>query len=215
MDIEAKIEYGSLKKLAKEMAKQHKVKIGLLANKAGKNGYKGTDYVDENLDLAGLGVVHEFGATINHPGGTPYFINQFGTATFVKKDSLYGQLLIQRGQVTKPHTINIPARPWLSMPIQRNNGKDVMNKFTESAKKLSGGSKSDFVDNITESGDFYSLAMALGIAGVEQIQEAFDTEGFGEWQPNAPQTIARKGSDKPLIDTGRLRGAVTYEVENG
>jgi len=29
--------------------------------------------------------------------------------------------------------------------------------------------------------------------------------------PNAPSTIARKGSSKPLIDTGRLHGAVNYE----
>jgi hypothetical protein len=29
---------------------------------------------------------------------------------------------------------------------------------------------------------------------------------------NAPSTIARKGSSKPLINTGQLRSAVTYEV---
>lgn len=33
--------------------------------------------------------------------------------------------------------------------------------------------------------------------------------------PNAPSTIARKGSSKPLIDTGQLRSSITYEVENG
>jgi hypothetical protein len=32
-------------------------------------------------------------------------------------------------------------------------------------------------------------------------------------QPNAPQTIERKGSSSPLIDTGRMIGAVRYEVE--
>ena len=30
--------------------------------------------------------------------------------------------------------------------------------------------------------------------------------------PNAPSTIARKGSNNPLIDTGRLRQSVTYKV---
>ena len=30
--------------------------------------------------------------------------------------------------------------------------------------------------------------------------------------PNAPSTIAQKGSANPLIDTGRLRGAIGYEV---
>lgn len=30
--------------------------------------------------------------------------------------------------------------------------------------------------------------------------------------PNAPRTIARKGSSKPLIDTGQLRRSITFEV---
>lgn len=30
---------------------------------------------------------------------------------------------------------------------------------------------------------------------------------------NAPATIAKKGSDKPLIDTGQLRSSVTYKVK--
>lgn len=32
---------------------------------------------------------------------------------------------------------------------------------------------------------------------------------------NRPSTIARKGSSKPLIDTGQLRNSVTYKVEVG
>jgi phage gpG-like protein len=32
---------------------------------------------------------------------------------------------------------------------------------------------------------------------------------------NRPYTIARKGSSKPLIDTGQLRNAITYKVEVG
>lgn len=32
--------------------------------------------------------------------------------------------------------------------------------------------------------------------------------------PLKPATIARKGSDRPLVDTGRLVNAITYEVTN-
>lgn len=32
------------------------------------------------------------------------------------------------------------------------------------------------------------------------------------WPPNAPSTIKAKGSDKPLIDTGSMRRAITYVV---
>jgi len=30
--------------------------------------------------------------------------------------------------------------------------------------------------------------------------------------PNSPQTIARKGSSNPLVDTGAMRAAIRYEV---
>lgn len=33
--------------------------------------------------------------------------------------------------------------------------------------------------------------------------------------PNAPSTIARKGSSKPLIDTGQLRQSITWAVRMG
>ena len=35
----------------------------------------------------------------------------------------------------------------------------------------------------------------------------------GNWVPNAPATIRRKGSDRPLIDTGQLVASVGYEVD--
>lgn len=34
----------------------------------------------------------------------------------------------------------------------------------------------------------------------------------GPFTPNKAATVARKGSSKPLIDTGRLRGSITFEV---
>ncbi len=34
------------------------------------------------------------------------------------------------------------------------------------------------------------------------------------WPPNSPLTIAKKGSDKPLIDTAQLRKSIIYVVRN-
>ena len=34
----------------------------------------------------------------------------------------------------------------------------------------------------------------------------------GPWEPNAPATIAAKGSSRPLIDTGLLRNSLTHVV---
>jgi hypothetical protein len=34
----------------------------------------------------------------------------------------------------------------------------------------------------------------------------------GPFKPNAPYTIRKKGSSKPLIDTGRMRQSIDYEI---
>lgn len=39
------------------------------------------------------------------------------------------------------------------------------------------------------------------------------TKGRSEWPPLKPETIKRKGSSKPLIDTGKLRASITHKVE--
>jgi hypothetical protein len=59
--------------------------------------------------------------------------------------------------------------------------------------------------------------------------EALELERFGLWAQGeiqkrmskgippalSPVTIARKGADIPLIDTGQLRSSITYEVKRG
>ena len=54
--------------------------------------------------------IQEYGGTINHPGGTPYFIGKDGKARFVSKSGFgaYHNL-----PVTKPHTITLPERPYM------------------------------------------------------------------------------------------------------
>ena len=46
---------------------------------------------------------------------------------------------------------------------------------------------------------------------VKDIQKVFGDKS--KLKPNAPATIKRKGHDKPLIVTGKLRDAVDYRVE--
>jgi hypothetical protein len=55
MQINAKVKYGKLQNIINAMAKDHKIKVGLLAEKGG------SDSVSDNLELAGLGAIHEFG----------------------------------------------------------------------------------------------------------------------------------------------------------
>jgi phage gpG-like protein len=48
-------------------------------------------------------------------------------------------------------------------------------------------------------------------AKVEGLMKGAISAGIAP--PNAPSTIARKGSSKPLVDTGQLKSAITYQTE--
>lgn len=79
---------------------------GNIFNVAVKNDVFEVEYgVDKNV--VPYAAIHEFGGTIKHPGGTPYFINEDGRAVFVSRAN--GKDLRR----TKPHTITIKARPYL------------------------------------------------------------------------------------------------------
>lgn len=53
---------------------------------------------------------------------------------------------------------------------------------------------------------------ALGQLGLRVVGDIQKRMAQGIDPANAASTIARKGSDKPLIDTGRLRQSVTFAV---
>jgi hypothetical protein len=59
-----------------------------------------------------------------------------------------------------------------------------------------------------------SMGTALdrqGLAAVGAVKQYMAGPNFA---PNAPATIAKKGSSQPTIDEGQLRQAVTHVVEN-
>ena len=55
----------------------------------------------------------------------------------------------------------------------------------------------------------------LGIVGVNIVNGAFTSAGYGVWPPNAPYTIRKKKSDRPLIDKGFLRKSIDHKVVKG
>lgn len=71
--------------------------------------------------------IHEFGGTINHPGGTAFFIRDGGEAVFVSNEaaarfaSIHGRELPR----TKPHPIVMPARPYMA-PAARAKRTEVV-----------------------------------------------------------------------------------------
>jgi hypothetical protein len=91
----------------------------------------------------------------------------------------------------------VPSRPFMRQTFDRKIGD--LKSFIESLKK------SIWTGRL-------SVRQSLGQLGekhVGHIKRAIKNREFLE---NAPATIARKGSDTPLIDTGRLWQSLTYEI---
>lgn len=96
---------------------------------------------------------------------------------------------------------NIPARSFLRMPTETKLPKEI--------KRLGPGT---IAKNILARGAHETLR-EIGQIAEGEIDKAFATSGYGEWPANSPRTIARKkGGTSPLIDTGKLRRAISSRV---
>lgn len=95
----------------------------------------------------------------------------------------------------------IPRRSFLQFPLETYMGKWVRankDRYYEQLKK----------------GNLKKFYVAMGLEAEKIVNEAFTTSGYGSWAPNAPLTIAKKGSSMPLIDTGQLRASISSKVLN-
>ena len=95
-------------------------------------------------------------------------------------------------------TEHSPSRPFMRDTV-RNGKEKIINHATNEAKKA-----------IRGDGDINVLLNSIGAHTKGLMQQEIRN---GEFAPNAPSTIAKKGSSKPLIDTGRMRQSVVYVIK--
>lgn len=94
-------------------------------------------------------------------------------------------------------TRNIPSRPFVSDCFDKNQGQ-----ISEAKKRI--------VYRVME-----GMPASTGLAQLGQWYQDV-LKGHirnGGWVPNAPVTIKRKGSSRPLIDTGQLVNSVRWKIE--
>lgn len=91
----------------------------------------------------------------------------------------------------------IPARPWMAQSM-RENRSQYRAEMRKGAKSILRGSVSADI-----------IVSRLGILAQGDMQEMLTAMST---PPNAPVTVARKGSSNPLIDTGALRQAHSWEL---
>lgn len=95
---------------------------------------------------------------------------------------------------------NIPARPVIEPAIEDNENKAAILAEMQSAADAGLSGQDPTV--------YFKRA---GFAAQRAAQNWF-TNPKNHWAPNSPFTIKEKGSDKPLIDTGAMRAAITFVV---
>lgn len=81
-------------------------------------------------------------------------------------------------------------------------------------------------ENASENREKLRKAMAMVVRGQKTLEQALELIGLsfqggvqkkiaaGVPPPNAPETVARKGSSTPLINKGQMRQSVTYLVRD-
>jgi hypothetical protein len=97
---------------------------------------------------------------------------------------------------------HIPPRPVLEPAIAaEDNLKKITYQLVEADKAALAGNMALARQRVGKA----------GLAGQNAARGWF-TDPRNAWAPNRPATIRHKGSDRPLIDTGALRAAITYVV---
>jgi hypothetical protein len=108
-------------------------------------------------------------------------------------------LLHEKGSLTQ----RIPRRSFLEMPL-------VLKSLGLMSIKLN--LWHFFMSGEHSPARLRDAYVKLGLMAERIIQSAFETRGFGRWAADSEQTIRRKKSDAPLIDTGQLRRSITSDV---
>jgi len=114
-------------------------------------------------------------------------------------DQVEGVSVVDYATYNEFGTSRIPARPF--MQTTADTSKETVTKFTEYlvGRMIDG--------KITDT----TVLQNLGAKYQSLVQKTIsDAKNWAV--PNAPGTILAKGSSSPLINTGRMVGAVRYEV---
>lgn len=94
-------------------------------------------------------------------------------------------------------TGRIPSRPFIRIAADTN--KAAWAKMAQQC-----------VNNVIDGGNPRDAAQVVGHRMVEDIRKVF---GSSELKANAPSTIAKKGRNEPLVDSGEMRRRVNFRIE--
>lgn len=113
------------------------------------------------------------------------------------KTSEDGVDLVDIAMFNELGTEHIPSRPFLRDSVDANG--DRINAFLQSLKK-----------EILQGGSAEGVLKKIGVFQKGLIQEQIVK---GSFEPNDEATKRKKGSETPLIDTGRMRQSINFVIK--
>lgn len=155
---------------------------------------------DGKMDIARLAAIHEFGTEIDVAARTQTIYHKIGKSGGFLRGGRFVKARrsnFARDVSVAAHKISIPERSFV-----RSTCDEKQRSWQDKARmefgrvidgKQSAGGMLDRIGNVME-GDIKRKIVA------------------GPFAPNAPSTIRRKRSTRPLIDSGRMRQSVRYVV---
>lgn len=108
-----------------------------------------------------------------------------------------GMTIVEVGAVNEFGAPGVPERPFLRTTIAQYHGE-----YASMIKQM-------LADIITGKKSF---TQAVGILGVKAQADVVSTINNWDDPPNSPETIDRKGSSQPLVDTGIMKKSINWEV---
>lgn len=94
-------------------------------------------------------------------------------------------------------TVHIPSRPFLRDSVDAHANE--INDFLQSVGQY-----------IARGGSAETALKKIGVFQKGLVQEEIIK---GDFVPNSEATIKRKGSDTPLVDTGKMRRSINYVIQ--
>lgn len=154
----------------------------------------------DGTPLAMIAAIHEFGGTINMPARTQTIYRQVAADGALKAGGRFVKR--SRSNFASDHAvaaykIRIPERPFLRVAIRKNKQAYIRLNKINLVKVMRGQ---------------MSIEQALGQLGVMAKGDVQTEIRSGNFTPLAPATIKRKGSSRPLIDTGQLVQSIQWEL---
>lgn len=110
-----------------------------------------------------------------------------------------GMLVAQYATWNEFGTRTIPARPFMRT------------YFDATIARLEKFSTNGVTQVLLGRATFLQFLNAVGVFMVDGVKKSISTGG---WLPNAPMTVALKGSSKPLIDSGVMLNSVTFAIHD-